>query len=124
MIDGKERIEQPWLGTYKLVFTRGISDQIAGDEDFSKFVWKSLLRFNGGDWGDVGAEAWKANDKALVSLKTGGWYGGVLGNYTSVFEMWDGDPYSVHTKKTIWIIRNTAEADGTQAITVLFPEEY
>jgi hypothetical protein len=118
MIDGKERIDQPWVGTYKLVFTRGINDQIAGDEDFSKFVWESLLRFNRGDWGDVGSEDWRQNDKDLMSLKTGGWYGRVLASYKFTH------CYEECHRITIWIIRNTAEDDGTQAITVLFPEEY
>jgi hypothetical protein len=99
-------------GTHEIVMTRGINDEIADDAEFAKFVWKSLLRFNRADWGDVGKEDWKANDADLESLNNGGWYGRILASYT----------FWVETK--IWIIRNTAKEDGTQVITVLFPEEY
>jgi hypothetical protein len=102
-------------GEHKLVITRGINERIAGDTKFAKFVWKSLRRFNRGDWGDVSANDWQANDLDLESLNTGGWYGRILAVYS--------DNGFAHTYE-IWIIRNTAEEDGTQAITVLFPSEY
>jgi hypothetical protein len=105
-------------GEHKLVFTRGVNDKIAEDEKFAKFVMTSLVKFNRGDWGGVADEDWKANDADLKSLNNGGWYGRILASYqyTKCYE-------ECH-RITIWIIRNTAEEDGTQAITVLFPSEY
>ena len=92
----------------KLVFTRGVNDRIVEDDDFAQLVYKSLLRFKRGDWGDVGKEDWKANDADLESLTNDGWYGRILASYDGI----------------IWIIRNTADEDGLQTITVLFPDEY
>lgn len=103
-------------GEHKLVMTRLVNDRIAGDAEFAKFVWASLVRFNRGDWGSVSTDDWKANDADLESLNSGGWYGRILGSYRSDI------CFTITT--VIWIIRNTAEADGTQAITVLFPDEY
>ena len=100
-------------GQHRVVFTSGVNDRIVGDNRFAEFVWKSVLRFNRADWGKVGAEDWKANDEALKSLNNGGWYGMILGVYISEW-----------LPAKIYIIRNTAEEDGTQAITVLFPNEY
>ena len=98
-------------GTTNLVLTAGVSALVAEDNKFAAFVWKSLARFSRGDWGSVGAEDWQANDEDLKSLNSGGWYGRILASYKG-------------EQPTIWIIRNTAEEDGTQAVTVLFPEEY
>ena len=98
-------------GTHQIVLTRGINDEIADDAEFAKFVWKSLLRFNRADFGNLAPEDWKENDADLESLNNGGG-GRILASYT----------FWVETK--IWIIRNTAKEDGTQVITVLFPEEY
>ena len=105
-------------GQHHLVFTREVNAKIANDTDFSKFVWKSLLRFNRADWGDTDVEDWKHNDSDLEVLNNGGWYGRILAAYkfTTCYE-------ECH-RITIWITRNTAEEDGTQAITVMFPEEY
>jgi hypothetical protein len=97
-------------GTHQIVLTRGINNEIADDAEFAKFVWKSLLRFNRADWGDVAPEDWKENDADLESLNNGGWGGRLLGSYTDQVK--------------IWIMRNTAKEDGTQVITVLFPDEY
>ena len=101
------------VGEHRLVVTRGVSDRIAGNNRFADFVWKSVLKFNRADWGNVGAEDWEANNEALKSLNNGGWYGMILGVYISEW-----------LPAKIYIIRNTAEEDGTQAITVLFPDEY
>ena len=107
-------------GEHKLVVTRGVNYHIAEDtklglsNKFSKFVYKSLIRFNRGDWGDVSEEDKKANDADLESLNSGGWYGRILAAYS------DGS----WPERAIWITRNTAEEDGTQAITVMFPSEY
>ena len=100
-------------GVHQLVFSRRINDQIADDQDFTKFVMHSILRFNHGDWGNVGSEDWTANNSDLASLNSGFSDARILATYR----------YTVHPI-TIWIIRNTAEEDGTQAITVLFPDEY
>ena len=102
-------------GEHKLLFTQQVNEQIAEDSKFAKFVWKSLTRFNRGDWGDVSQEDWKQNDADLESLNSGGWYGRILASYLDL-----GFGRTHH----IWIIRNTAEEDGTQAVTVLFPSEY
>ena len=104
-------------GEHQLVFTSGVNDRIAEDNRFAEFVWKSVLRFNRADWGNVGAEDWKTNDEALKSLNNGGWYGRILASYryTNCYE----DCHRI----TVWIIRNTADEDGTQAITVMFPNE-
>jgi hypothetical protein len=107
-------------GEHKLAFTRGVNDKIAEDKKFTEFVMSSLVKFNRGDWGDVADEDWKANDADLKALNNGGWYGRILGSYF-------GYPEGRLTRNGtfhIWITRNTAEEDGTQAITVLFPSEY
>ena len=93
------------------LLTRGVSERVADDADFAKFVTDSLTRFHANDWGTVCAEDATANDEAIESLQNGGWYGRVLASYRFV-----------HVP--IWITRNTAMEDGTQAITVMFPEEY
>jgi len=105
-------------GEHRIVLTRAVSGKLADDDKFAAFVWQSLLRFNRGDWGDVGPEDWEYNDQDLESLNNGGWYGRILANYkfTRCYE-------ECH-RITVWIIRNTADEDGTQAITVLFPSEY
>jgi hypothetical protein len=105
-------------GEHRLVFTSGVNDRIAEDSKFAKFVYQSIVRFNRADWGSVEAEDWKANDADLKSLNNGGWYGRILASYryTNCYE----DCHRI----TVWIIRNTADEDGTQAITVLFPDEY
>ena len=96
-------------GTHQLVFTSGVTNRIADDNKFAKFVWKSLLRFNRGDWGDVGEYGWKSNDAELIR---DGW---ILAVYSD--QVFLGHAYHV------WIIRNTSEEDVTQSITVLFPYE-
>ena len=101
-------------GEHKLVVTRGVNDHIAEDTKFAKFVSKSLIRFNRGDWGDVSEDDKKANDADLESLNNDGWYGRILASYSDC--SWQ--------ERHIWITRNTAEEDGTQAITVMFPSEY
>jgi hypothetical protein len=99
-------------GQHRLVFTQAVNAIIADDEKFAGFVWKSLLRFNRGDWGLVESEDWKANDADLESLNGGGWYGRILARYGE------------YPHPAIYITRNTAEEDGTQAVTVLFPSDY
>ena len=102
-------------GEHKLVFSVGVNLKMAHDKKFAKFVVASIIKFNRGDWGDVADEDWKQNDEALESLNNSGLYGQILGSYLEL-----GFGRTFH----IWIIRNTAEEDGTQAITVLFPSDY
>ena len=109
------------VGEHRLVFTRAINDRIADDEKFAGFVWKSLLRFNRGDWGETGKgedSGWNLNDSGIESLNSGGLQGQVLAayRYTGCYE-------ECH-RITIWISRNVVSEDGTQAITVLFPSDY
>ena len=105
-------------GRHRLVFSEGIKNQLA-DSDFAEFVYTSLLRFGRGDWGGISRCDWKANDEALESFNTDGWYGRILATYTRKTGK-TGNWGAV----TVWIIRNTAEGDGTQAIAVMFPGEY
>ena len=48
-----------------LVVTRGIAERIKKDEEFSKFVVESHLRYLRQDWGDTCEEDWKLNDNAV-----------------------------------------------------------
>ena len=54
----------------------------------------------------------------MASLNNGGWDGRILAVYTHTkcFE----DCHRI----TLWITRNTAMEDGTQAVMVMFPEDY
>ena len=100
-------------GDCKLLLTRGVNDRVADDNKFSAFVWESLLRFNRGDWGGIdNPEGIEANDYDTAELNNGR-YGQPLGLYTPQGE-----------GPEIWIIRSIVDKDGTQAITVLFPDEY
>ena len=112
-----------WLNPNPLVLTRSVNERVANDINFAKFVSKSIRRFNQGDWGNIDAEDWQANDRNLQSLNDGGWYGQILGNYAEFSEKLDGLGV-MRGSYHIWVIRNTALEDGTQTITVLFPEEY
>lgn len=48
-----------------LVATRGISEKVAKDEKFAKFVAESFGRYMRQDWGDTCKEDWKLNDDAV-----------------------------------------------------------
>jgi hypothetical protein len=85
----------------KLVWTRGVNDKIAEDEDFPKFVWESLKRHKAGDWGDLCEEDWRENNK---SLRQG----------FRIFSAYQNG------KTKIWIITEATRSYTT----VLFPEEY
>jgi hypothetical protein len=124
-------------GEHRLAFTIGVEVQMALDPiEFTQFVDESLLRFNRGDWGNVGAEDWKANDADLEALnsghrallrgerpRVGSWNGRILASYVTE-QVSSTTSHNPGKTTTIWIIRNTAEKDGTQAIMVLFPDEY
>lgn len=86
----------------RMVMTRGVSDRVADDTEFSKFVIESMGRHARGDWGDLCEEDRKANDSALK----------------------DGDrllsAYEKEGLPKLWII---TESDRS-VTTCLFPEEY
>ena len=110
-------------GDCKLLLTRGVNDRIADDSKFSAFVWESLRRFNRGDWGNVSPNSWEANDADLKALNNGLTDARILADYKGNYiPKW---PFNLNElPDRVWITRNVAESDGTQAITVLFPDEY
>lgn len=88
--------------TGQTVWTRGVNDKVADNEEFAKFVLESLKRHIKGDWGDLCEEDRQENE---LALKEG-------------FRL-----FSVYEKiglPKIWII---TEADRS-ATTILFPDEY
>tara|TARA_Y100000310_G_C20015571_1_gene504967 strand:- start:136 stop:438 length:303 start_codon:yes stop_codon:yes gene_type:complete len=94
------------VGTHRLVLTAGVNLKVANDSAFAKLVWKSLLRFNRGDWGDASSLDWELNDRDTIALNSGD-YGRVLAKYSDRFEGRD-----------IWIIRDSI------AVIVMFPNEH
>lgn len=86
----------------QLVWTRGINDKVADDENFAKLVTDSLKRHAKGDWGDICDEDRQENE---LSLEKGF-------RLLSVYE--------AKALPKIWII---TEADRS-VTTILFPEEY
>lgn len=87
----------------KEFMTRGVSDQVAQNAYFARFVLESLRRHARGDWGDLCLEDKKNNDLALGK-----------GNLR-IFSA-----YETKGLPKIWII---TEADRS-ATTILFPDEY
>lgn len=86
----------------RVVMTAGVSDLIAEDTEFAKFVHNSLRRHASGDWGDLSAGDKKQNDEALkpeIKLR--------------LFSAYEN-------RHKIWII---TERDRS-ATTILFPSEY
>jgi hypothetical protein len=86
----------------QLVVTRGVSDEIANNEEFAKHVHQSLKRHLAGDWGEVCDEDRAANEMALQRGER-------------LFSAFKKDGLF-----KIWII---TEWDRS-VTTVLFPEEY
>lgn len=86
----------------QLVWTRGVNDKIADDEQFAEFVITSLKRHAHGDWGDIDKKDWEGNEISLVEGYR------VLSSYEK------------EDLPKIWII---TEADRA-VTTILFPEEY
>ncbi|SVE05020.1 uncharacterized protein METZ01_LOCUS457874 [marine metagenome] len=93
-----------------IVTTSGVQEESDRNPQFSKDVAKALSRFFTKDWGNVEQEDWDSNDRDYKKLTTGG-YGRILAAYNST------ETHKYGNKK-FWIIRDT------EAITVLFPEEY
>jgi hypothetical protein len=85
--------------------TRGVAADMEKDAGFAAFVAASLNRYVLGDWGDVSAADWAANDQAV---ECGGER--ILAAYC-----WPG-----HGGLKIWVL---TEADHS-VTTVLYPEEY
>ena len=89
------------------VASLSVSAAMKTDEYFSKFVTKSMQRFNRGDWGDLEQEDKTYNDKALVTGER------ILAKY-------DNTLY-----KSIYIIADAKTNETTrEAVTILFTEEY
>lgn len=88
-----------------IYMTRGVSDRVAVDTPFAKFVWQSLARHARGDWGFLCDEDRRENEHALLD--------GRLRLFSAYL------PQGNHSDK-IWII---TEADRS-ATTILFPDEY
>jgi len=86
----------------RIVVTRGVSELVATNSEFAKFVTESLGRHSRGDWGDLPEEDKRENEYAL-------------GKYLRLFSAYEKPPLP-----KIWII---TEADRS-VTTVLFPEEY
>ena len=100
-------VVNPTFALGQLVMTRRVNDLVADDEEFNKFVVKSLNRHAKGDWGDVDDEDKQTND---YSLKAG----------MRVLSAYNDDRFPKHGIATMWII---TEADRS-ATTILFPDEY
>lgn len=88
--------------TGQTVWTRGVNDKVADNEEFAKFVLESLKRHIKGDWGDLCEEDRQENE---LALKEG-------------FRLFSS--YEKAGLPKIWII---TEADRS-VTTVLFPDEY
>ena len=127
---------------HELVWSRGVNDRLVDDLDFAKFVYKSVIRFNREDTGDVCRSDFQrirslertrriGSLSHLKSLSSGSWALRILASYIDRSERYvsDAEVLKAYPEKSegggdhIWIIRNTAE-DGTHTITVLFPREY
>ena len=115
--------EKSVTGGVELVFTRRVNDRMAENSKFTKFVYQSIIRFNRADWGNVKSLDWEANNVALESLNSGDSFGRILATYRYTKGVCLNCYEDCH-RITIWILRNTAKPDGTQVITVLFPDEY
>jgi len=87
----------------RLVWTRGVNDQVADDSEFAQFVQESLRRHAMGDWGDMSQGDRKENDLAVKA-----------GNLRIL------SAYEKEGLPKIWII---TEADRS-VTTILFPDEY
>lgn len=86
----------------RIFITQGANSLVAANEEFAKFVTKSLARHLSGDWGELCQEDRQENEFSL-------------NNNLRLFSAYKDD-----SLPKIWII---TEADRS-ATTVLFPEEY
>jgi len=88
-----------------LCASRGVADIMADNPTFTQFVYRSLARYQQGDWGEMSASDKHSNDNAVK-------YGDLR-----IFAAYE---YAEQPDRKIWII---TEADRS-ATTVLFPSEY
>ena len=93
-----------------IVTTSGVSEETHRNPQFSKDMAKALSRFFQKDWGTVDQEDWDSNDRDYKELNTGN-----IGRILAAYEATKPHKYG---HKRFWIIRDT------EAITVLYPEEY
>ena len=107
-----------WQGEgLRLVFTAGVNARIVDEGTelprFKRAVYEALLRFTGGDWGDVDSEDAQQMDALADALDSADRSEPrlLMGAYTAAGQR-------------IWITRQVTDADGGQTITVLFPDEY
>lgn len=85
----------------QLVITRGVNEEMRRNENFTKFVAESLVKYRNCDWGNTHPEDLELNDKAALN----GWR--IVAKY-------------VHNDWNIFII---TEWDRS-VTTILFSEEY
>jgi hypothetical protein len=107
------------IADVKIVMTSGINERVAMDTMFAKHVTRALGRFFVRDWGQTHKADWVYNDQDSDALDEGN-FGRVLASYSTMMTVGGIDI----DMQEIWIIRNIAEANGKQHITILFPEEY
>jgi hypothetical protein len=91
------RVDKPLFPLGQVVITRNAAGQLAESD-----IQSALRRHAGGDWGEVCAEDWQANDHALENIHR------ILSVYVA------------QNRTKFWII---TEADRS-ATTVLLPEDY
>lgn len=91
------------LGT--VCASRGVADTMSGNTNFAQFIYRSLARYQQGDWGEMSVPDKKSNNEAV---KCGG---------IRIFAAYE---YTGRVDWKIWII---TEADRS-ATTVLFPSDY
>lgn len=95
----------------QVVMTRAVNEVLTEHVSLNELIIDALFRHRGGDWGDVRAEDWKANEDALrLGLR-------LLSVYTLPGRMAQeiGAP-----DERLWII---TEADRS-ATTILWPSDY
>lgn len=95
----------------RLVMTRGVNDLIADHLGLAELMLDALRRHVAGDWGDVDAEDWRANDRSLDDDTR------LLSAYTLPQAL--RDAISAPNDR-LWII---TEADRS-ATTILWPSDY
>lgn len=88
-----------------LCASKGVANIMADNPTFTRFVYRSLARYQQGDWGEMSASDKHSNNDAV---KCGD---------LRIFAAYE---YAEQPDWKIWII---TEADGS-ATTVLFPSEY
>lgn len=89
----------------KLCATRLVANTAAENRAFENFIWRSLARYQKGDWGDLSTNDKRANELAVQQ--------GDL----RILAAYD---YEAQPDMKIWII---TEADRS-VTTVMFPDEY